>query len=98
MISGNVCYKVPGRVYLDKTKLANASQQNMKLMGVHAQYEKRIVTKNILLNDLAKTNHLPTRSRTPSIIAQCRSMPIKIMALIRNVSQCRSLPINADQF
>ena len=28
---------------------------------------------------------------------QC-PMPIKIMALIRNVSQCRSLPINADQF
>ncbi len=27
---------------------------------------------------------------------QCRSMPIKIMALIRNVSQCRSLPINSE--
>ena len=28
---------------------------------------------------------------------QCRSVPIKIMALIRNVSQCQSLPIIADQ-
>ena len=34
--------------------------------------------------------------RTPSINAQCRSMPIKIMALIRNASQCRSSPINAN--
>ncbi len=43
----------------------------------------------------------PPLSRTPSINAQCRSirsMPIEIMALIRNASQCRSLPINADQF
>ncbi len=29
--------------------------------------------------------------RTPPINAQYRSMPIKIMALIQNVSQCRSL-------
>ncbi len=29
---------------------------------------------------------------------QCRSMAIKILALIRNSSQLRSLPINADQF
>ena len=30
--------------------------------------------------------------------AQCWSMPIKIMASIRNASPCWSLPINADQF
>ncbi len=28
---------------------------------------------------------------------RCQSMPIKIMALIRNVSQCWSLPINSSQ-
>ena len=27
-----------------------------------------------------------------------QSMPIQIMALIRNASQCQSLSINADQF
>ncbi len=35
--------------------------------------------------------------RTPPINAQCQSMPIKIMALIRNVSQCWSLPIGIDR-
>ncbi len=30
--------------------------------------------------------------KTPSINAQCRSIPIKIMALIRNADQCRSIP------
>ena len=36
--------------------------------------------------------------KTPWINAQCRSMLIKIVALIRNSSQCRCLSINADQF
>ncbi len=40
----------------------------------------------------------PAHHRTPSINAQCRSMPIKILALIRNTSQCQLLPINADQW
>ena len=36
--------------------------------------------------------------KSPLINAQCRSMPIKIMALIRNASQCLSMPLNFDQF
>ncbi len=41
---------------------------------------------------------LPTYYKTPLNNAQCLSMPIKIMALIRNASKCQSLPISADQF
>ena len=35
--------------------------------------------------------------RTLSINAQCWSMPIKILALIRNTSHCQSLLLNGDQ-
>ncbi len=35
--------------------------------------------------------------KTPSINAQCRSMPIKIMALIQNASQCRLIGIDRNR-
>ncbi len=38
------------------------------------------------------------KSKTPWINAQCQSMSIKIMALVRNSSQCQSMPPHAYQF
>ena len=61
-------------------------------------YENQCGSIKIKLLTLIQNIFVPTiLNYFPSINAQCRSMPIKIMALIRNASQCRSLPINSDQ-
>ncbi len=77
---------------IQQERTRERSPQHQQLEDALFIWLNNMSSKNVAVSDMI---------RTPSIIAQCRSMPINTdqnYGIDPNADQFRSLPINADQF